>query len=58
MFVNVKSNSKFNATEFTKLCNNANEGLQEKKTSQSLASNVATTTKTTTQQRTLALQTN
>jgi hypothetical protein len=46
-------------TEFTKLCNNANEGLQEQKTSQSLASNVATTTKTTTtQRRTLALQTN
>jgi hypothetical protein len=41
------------------LCNNANEGLQEQKTSQSLASNVAaTTTKTTTQQRTHALQTN
>jgi hypothetical protein len=40
------------------LCNNANEGLQEQKTSQSLASNVATTTKTTTQRRTPALQTN
>jgi hypothetical protein len=37
---------------------NANKGLQEQKISQSLASNVATTTKITTQQRTPALQTN